>query len=138
MMTSFDAIDAVYQQLANAAVMNYITGNIYKVSRPINASDDAKEDIVINSLGMPNADVQQGVVNVNIYVPNPSLEINGRQDNTQPAFVRLQQLTALVIEQVKEFYSGEYWFLYQQDIPLQAQTSEHAINIRVDFFSINL
>lgn len=138
LLTAFDAIDVVYQHLASSPVKDAITGNIYKLKRPINATDEGKEDIVINSLGLPNKDIQQGIVNVNIYVPNLSLQINNRQDHTQQDFIRAKQLVRLVIEQLQEFYSGEYFFLYQQDNPLQSEEGESATNIRVDFFSINL
>jgi hypothetical protein len=138
LQTSFDAIDAVYLRLAYSPLKTAISGGIYKMVRPIDAGDDRKEDIVVNSLGMPNADVQHGIVNVNIHVPNLQLPINGRQDNTQPDFARLQQLADLVIGQVKEFYSQAYYFLFQQQNMLQGEEGEHLINIRLDYYSINL
>lgn len=138
LQTSFDAIDTVYHKLAASPLKTAITGGLYKVNRPVDAGDDLKEDVVVNSLGMPNSDIQHGVVNVNIHVPNLQLVTAGRQDNTQPDFVRLQQLAALAIEQVKEFYAGDYWFVFQQQNTLEGEPGEHLINIRIDYYNENI
>jgi hypothetical protein len=54
-----------------------------------------KEDVVINSLPINNSQMQSGVFNVNIHVPNLVLNINGNIDTTQPNHERIKQLTAL-------------------------------------------
>ena len=131
LMTSFDAIDVLYQRLKNTPFTTALQGGLYKLQRPV---DSIAEDAVINSLGMPNNQVQQGIINLNIHVPNLSL----RQDNTQPDFARAQQLTALAIVQVKEFYSDDYWFLFQQQNMVQGDDTESIVNIRIEFYSINL
>ena len=135
--TSFDAVDIVYAKLTEPAFKSLLllTGGCYKTVRPV---DSKAEDIVVNSLGLPNKDVQQGVVNVNIHAPNLNLQISGKQDTTQPDTVRLQALTSLVTGQIKEFYSSDYWFLLQQVSGLLEDEQGYYINIRIDFFSVNL
>jgi hypothetical protein len=134
-MTSFDAVDKVYQQIKDTPFTAALQGGLYKMKRPVNSTT---EDAVINSLGMPGTQVQQGVVNLNIHLPNLSLEINGKQDNSQPDFIRAQQLAALAIQQVQEFYTEEYWFLFQQQNIIQSDDTEIIVNIRIEFYSINI
>jgi hypothetical protein len=129
LMTTFDAIDVVYQKLL--PIKTAISGGLYKLKRP---ESSVAEDCVINSLGMPGDQVQQGIINVNLHVPNLVLRI----DNTQPDFKRMQQLAALAITELKEFYSGFYWFLFQQQNMVESGTTESIVNIRIEFYSINL
>ena len=135
LLTSLDAVDKVYLQVRDTPFTAALRGGLYKMKRPVNS---IAEDAVINSLGMPNKDVQQGVVNLNIHLPNLSLEINGKQDNSQPDFIRAQQLAALAIQQVKEFYTEDYWFVFQQQNIIQSDDTEIIVNIRIDFYSQNI
>lgn len=135
LLTSLDAIDKVYLNLQGSPFATALRGSIYKIKRPVNATS---EDAVINSLGMPGDQVQKGLINLNIHVPNQPLLINGKQDTTQPDYTRAQELTTLAIQSVEEFYSDEYWFLFQQQNIVESTDTEIVVNIRINFFSINL
>lgn len=134
MKTSFDVVDLIYAYLRdNSPVKQLLSGGVYKHLRPINSKT---EDVVINSLGLNNAVVQNGVANVNVYVPNLILNINGMQDTTQPNHKRLKELTAVLIEVLHEVWIGDYMFEVQQEQPI-FDPDGSATNIRLNFFSIN-
>lgn len=64
----------IFELLSQSNIKTLITGNIYKDKRP---SGSTKEDIVINDISMDNSFLQDGVFNVNCYVPMLSVSING-------------------------------------------------------------
>lgn len=64
----------IFELLSQSNVKTLITGNIYKDKRP---SGSTKEDIVINDISMDNSFLQDGVFNVNCYVPMLSVSLNG-------------------------------------------------------------
>lgn len=134
LLTSFDVVDIVYNRLKGTPFTDALRGKLYKMNRPI---DSTLEDAVTNSLGMPGTQVQQGIVNLNLHIPNLSLMIGGKLDSSQPDYARAQTLTALAIQQVKEFYSSEYWFLFQQQNIIQSDDTEIIVNIRIEFYSYN-
>ncbi|MFP3835353.1 hypothetical protein [Chryseobacterium sp. SIMBA_028] len=64
----------ILELLLQSPIKSLITGNIYKDKRP---SGSTKEDIVINSISMDGSFLQDGVFNVNCYVPMQSVSMNG-------------------------------------------------------------
>lgn len=64
----------ILELLLQSTIKSLITGNIYKDKRP---SGSTKEDIVINSISMDGSFLQDGVFNVNCYVPMQSVSMNG-------------------------------------------------------------
>jgi hypothetical protein len=142
MKTTFDLVTIVWQKLEATASLTTdpltkLTGGIYK-TRPTGST---KEDIEINSLGIPNDQLQRGIVNVNIFVPNIPVSVNGIQDLKQPNYPRLKVLTDLAIATLKDVWAGDYTFDVQQQnlIPVDdEQAAETYSNIRLEFININL
>lgn len=136
-MTPFDAIDIIWQKLHASSIA--VSGGIYKLSRPLNS---AKEDIVVNSITLNADQLQEGVLNVNIHVPNLTLEIGGVTDNSQPNFSRLKALTDTVVGILIDQWAddGSYNFSVQQPgNPIaEPDINQHYSNIRIEFFSVNL
>ena len=64
--TALDGKQWLLTLLLEGGAKDAINGAIYKDKRP---SGSTKEDIVINSLPMTNGFMQNGVFNINIYVP---------------------------------------------------------------------
>ncbi|ASK29727.1 hypothetical protein CEY12_06235 [Chryseobacterium sp. T16E-39] len=64
----------IFELLSQSNIRTIITGNIYKDKKP---SGSIKEDIVINSISMDGSFLQDGVFNVNCYVPMVSVNLNG-------------------------------------------------------------
>ena len=136
MRNTFDIVDILYQVLQNnVGITSAINGEITK-KRQINSD---KEDVVIGSLPVTGEQIQQGIVNINIYVPNLTVKLNSIQDNSHPNHQRLKTLTALVIEAVDEKYYSDYWFFVQQQSLFESETgNEHYSNIRLEFYSENI
>jgi hypothetical protein len=132
-MTSAEVIDEIYKQLNVSPLKTAINGGIYKLQRP---KDSVKEDVVINCLGMDGEQLQKGMVNVNVFVPDIPVNINGVQQK-QPNFSRLKVLSTLAISEATGRKSG-YWFDKDQDRIFKDDNSEqHFSNIRIRFYAIN-
>jgi len=79
--------------------------------------------------------LQEGVLNVNIHVPNL-----GTGNTAQPDTARLTQLTQLASETLDEVWheKADYVFSVQQDNILQDTDLSWYSNIRVEFKYVNL
>lgn len=139
MVNTLELVDIVWARL-NASVLktgpDAITGQIYKNNRPLGSKT---EDIVINSLPVNNLQLQTAIVNVNIHVPNLVLSINGTQDTTQPDHARLKTLTTLALAVLADQWTADYNYDVQQEVLIEEEEfHEHYINIRIEFFYINI
>lgn len=133
MKNTMDIVSLAFNVYKNDAIASIITGGIYKSPRPI-AQD--KEDIVIGSLPVTNEQLQKGIINVNVHVPNLKLTINV-QDFSQPNYSRLNILTDMAIAAIDEKYFSDYWFIVQQQSVFTEDVSSFS-NIRVEFYSENI
>ncbi|WP_018675725.1 hypothetical protein [Riemerella columbina] len=102
--TVLDGKQWILELLLKAKVNEFVNGRIYKDNRPI---DSNKEDIVINSLTMDNELLQNGVFNINCYVPKKSITINGitqyHKDNR-----RLKEITDKVYQVINDVWEDDY------------------------------
>lgn len=139
-MNSSQAVISLYRYLKDSELMTGAlkpNGDLYKYRRPLNSKS---EDVVINSLPFDTEALQQGTLNVNIHVPNLTLELDGAVDDTQPNTERLGELADIAMELLKDVwsYDGHHYFSAQQENLIQDTNSSCYINIRVDFRSVNL
>lgn len=137
--TSLDAINILYLFIAGSELMTGIhkpNGGLYKQQRPINS---VQEDVVINSITLNHLQVQSGVLNVNIHVPNLALAMAGIVDTTQPNFARLTQLGAIASGLLNCVWepSGEWTFEVQQDNIFEDVNNQYYLNFRINFYSRN-
>lgn len=138
MINTLEIVDELFLGLFVADVLGAITGNVYKMQRPL---DSKLVDIVINCLPTNNLQVQTAVANVNIHVPNLSLGSAAGVDNTQANIPKLRALTNLVISKLNDKYpSGKaFWYdVQQQNVFAEPNINEHYSNVRVNFYSINI
>lgn len=138
MINTLEIIDELFLALHVGDVLSAITGNVYKMQRPLNS---ALVDIVINCLPTNNLQLQTAVANVNIHVPNLSIGAAAVVDNTQADIPKLRALTNLVVSKLKDKYpSGkEFWYdVQQQNVFAEPNINEHYSNVRVNFYSINI
>lgn len=128
MRTQFDAINLIYSAINASPLKTAINGAIYKFKRPTSA----KEDIVINSLVLGNTNFQEGVFNVNIYVPN--ITVNGA---SLPNTARLGQLETLGSSLFEHITSQDY-SVYKESTSLFEEVSinQNYINFRLIFKSL--
>jgi hypothetical protein len=137
MITTLDIIDIAWHKVDGGPLKTALKagGGVYKYQRPVNST---KEDIVINSLPINNEQLQQGVFNINIYVPDLPINENGAQINV-PDFVRLKELAAIAVAEMNEEWADDYNFSVQQQTVIADEVSKsHYINLRIDFFNINI
>ena len=128
MRTQFDAINLIYSAINVSPLKTAINGAIYKFKRPTSA----KEDIVINSLVLGNTNFQEGVFNVNIYVPN--ITVNGA---SLPNTARLGQLETLGNSLFEHITSQDY-SIYKESTSLfeEVAINQNYINFRLIFKSL--
>lgn len=138
MITTLDIVDILWTKINASALKTALGsgGGVYKHQRPLNS---AKEDVVINSLPVNNAQLQQAIANVNVYVPDKTINQNGAQSKV-PDHVRLDALAAIAVQVLKEEYSADayHYELQQQSLIPDEASNSHFINIRIEFFNINI
>jgi len=136
--TSAEALEIVYQHLLKSVLFTdpkRPKGLLYKRQRPIGSK---AEDVVINTLTLNRAVIQEGVLNVNLYVPN--LSLNNNTDNTQPNNSRLLELSILANTALEEIWAtdGSYTFQVQQDHTFEDTNNQHYQNFRIEFTAVNM
>lgn len=102
--TVLDGKQWILELLLAAGVQNSISGKIYKDKRPTGST---KEDIVINSLTMTNEFMQNGVFNVNVYVPMISVKIDGITQ-LQKNNARMKVLADMVYPVLNDAWGSDY------------------------------
>jgi hypothetical protein len=138
--TSLSALNMLYQHISHSVLMTDSkkpNGKLCKLERPLNS---VLEDIVINGLGLNREDVQEGLLNVNVFVPNLILP-SSPNDKSQPDTARLTYLLNLAniaLGEGDEIWeaTGQYCFNLQQENIFQDENNQHYINLRVEFYSI--
>jgi hypothetical protein len=140
-MTSLDVVNILYAYIKSSILKTgpkKVNGGLYKFKRPIGS---AKEDIIINSLPLNDEQLQEGVFNINIFVPNQSLNLAGTDvtDNSLPNTDRLTELIRMAKQVLSSIddQSGEYSFNLQQENIIEDTNNQHYINLRLEFYSIN-
>lgn len=134
MKTTLDSVDIVYGWLSPTVFSNSLSGEVYKHKRPIGSK---KEDVVIESLGILNLDLQTSIINVNVHVPDMVITENGATE-TQADHVRLKALAASIQPYLEKFGSDYNFNIQQQILFEDAEAGEHYINFRIEFYSINI
>jgi hypothetical protein len=138
--TSIAVVNMLNQYILHTALLtdlNKPNGKLCKYKRPLNS---VLEDIVINGLDLIKDDIDETVLNVNIYVPN--LEIPNSTDRSQPNNKRMLYLSQLgneAFQNGEEIWdeADEYCFRYQQDTVMVDDNNQHYINFRIEFYSTN-
>jgi hypothetical protein len=138
--TSIAVVNMLNQYILHTALLtdlNKPNGKLCKYKRPLNS---VLEDIVINGLDLIKDDIDETVLNVNIYVPN--LEIPNSTDRSQPNNKRMLYLSQLgneAFQNGEEIWdeADEYCFRYQQDTVMEDDNNQHYINFRIEFYSTN-
>jgi hypothetical protein len=140
--TSIEVVNMLKDLVAQSVLMNdpdKPKGKLCKYKRPLNS---AQEDVVINGLPLVKDDIDEAVLNVNIYVPN--LKLPDLNDKSQPDNARLLVLSKLGNRALTDNAdddgeiwddAGEYCFKYQQDTVMEDDNNQHYVNFRIEFYS---
>ncbi|WP_407483358.1 hypothetical protein [Elizabethkingia anophelis] len=124
--TVFDCKQWIVDALRTAGVHNAISGKISKDKRQTGST---KEDIVVNSITLNNEYLQNGVFNVNIYVPALSFKVDGIVQ-TQKNDTRLKVIADLVTIALDDIWKEEYNMTIENQQEVE-QGEESYFNIRV-------
>ena len=124
--------DDVYALINNSPLASTVTGKICKQGVRPKGSD--KEDVVIAVVANLNGQIQEAVVNVNIYVAD-DIKSDGQN---QEATIRLRELCRIASETLEVGSGEDFRFtLESQRVIEVADTKEHVINNRIIYKNIN-
>ncbi len=144
MKTTTEVITILHSYLRASVLMTDSkkpNGVLEKLKRPQNSD---KEDVIVGSIGgLTNEPVQEGVLIVNIFVPNlnPDLFPHLKGDRSQPNTGRLDYLSKLLRNSIQgEVWEadGDYCFEIQQNGIDEDTNNQHYAWFRVKFYSINI
>jgi hypothetical protein len=102
------------------------------------------EDVIIEALPLNIKQIQEGVININIFVKNLEFDLpGGGKDFSQRDRVRLAYLERLVydsfgVDENDAVYKYNYNFSLQQTQIYEDSNNFHYLNIRVQFIAINI
>ena len=132
MKTTFDTDTILFSLLRNSPVDAAINGGIYiGDDRP---NDSEKEDIVVNSINLTQDYLPQiGTSNVNIFVPDMNVKINGKQQ-LKANKIRLKELLAMTMQTLREAkITGLMLILESQNVLAEPSIKQHFVNIRINW-----
>lgn len=131
--TADEAVMEVFQLLRSKGVKEEsgMTGSIYPDNRPLSSE---KEDIVVSVLAFGADQEQNGMLNVNIHVPNLVLP-NG--DNTQPNKTRFNAIGNRVLA-VLDYFNGNFTLTLDNAGFIIPDKDKWFMNIRVGYSTIRL
>lgn len=128
--TVFDGKQWIFELISQSPVKAIVSGSIYKDKRPTGST---KEDIVINSISMDNEFLQDGVFNVNFYVPMLSVSIGGTTQY-MPNNNRMAEISRVASQVLDNVFKPEYNLTIVNHNTFEVE-AENAIYIN---FRINL
>lgn len=131
MRSTLEAITVIYEVL-NDQIKARITGDLYKLKRPVNSK---MEDIVINALPSNEGIIQELALNVNCYVPDISVKIKNQPEQV-PNTKRLNEIALMVIDAIEHVSNEDNHFFVTNQTIIQDESGHYA-NIRVMFFFVN-
>lgn len=124
--------DDVYTLIKNSPLASAVTGKICKQGVRPKGSD--KEDVVISVIANLNGQIQESVVNVNIYVADDIKSDGQYQEST----IRLRELCRIASETLEVGRGEDFRFtLESQRVLAVEDTKEHVINNRLNYKQVN-
>lgn len=97
------------------------------------------EDVIVEPLPLNARQIQEGVLNVNIFVQNKKLDFNGVIDRSQRDQKRLAYLERLLTDAFEGgFWGTDYNFALQQTNIIKDGNYEHFINARIEYTAVNI
>ncbi|MEI5984444.1 MULTISPECIES: hypothetical protein [Sphingobacterium] len=113
-MTAAVIIDHLFTLLWESDIKQTISGKIRKFNRPTNSN---REDITINILSVDFDQLQEGIANINLFVPNPKFNamIEGKDVvlTDIPDQLRINKLLGDLKAILKHHYDAEKYILVE-------------------------
>lgn len=129
--TADQAVMNVFSLLKPLKPSAGLTGSVYPYNRPLNSS---KEDVVVSVLAFGAEQEQNGMLNVNVHVPN--LIIAG--DTTQPNRSRFNTISEEAIDLLDFFDGTDFTLTLDNAGELMRDGEKWFMNIRVRYNTIRL
>lgn len=123
----------IYNLLLNSELPSIISGGIYKFTRPV---DSSKEDIVIGTLYINAKQLQTGIFNINIHVPNLPAEISENPaalDTTQPDIERMQEIGAVAVSVIQNANPFDFSLKLVKPGVIEGYQLDWFYNIQVEY-----
>lgn len=132
MKTGVQMVQDAYTVINVPAFTDFLSGDIYLFERPANSD---KIDAVLNTLVLPNEQLQRGVFNFNIHLPNEkNVVINGKSDNSIPDVGALIQLTNIAAPLFADYVGYDFrCSLQNTGLPTRDVDNNWYVNFRVDY-----
>ncbi|MBA4852077.1 hypothetical protein [Emticicia sp. BO119] len=130
MKTTAHQDNILYNLINTSALKTLVLGGLYKGERPL---DSREEDIVITSMMIGEGTLQEGVANVNIYIPKSVANIGGKSQTIKNT-ARCEQVLIVAMEVLKESYGSYYslWASRQQDFD-EPEINQTRLSFRIEF-----
>jgi hypothetical protein len=124
--------DDLYKFIKQSSLAAAVTGKISKTGVRPKGSD--LEDIVISVVGNLNGQIQEAIVNVNIYVKDDIKSDGSHQEAT----IRLRDLCTIASDTLEVGSGDGYRFTLESQRVLEVKdTKEHVINNRLNYKQVN-
>lgn len=128
MKSTIEVRTEIYKLLNVPRIKDMISGGVYNGFRPHNSN---KEDIVVNVISLGRGTLQDGVANVNIYVPDAIGNSKG-ETIYLPNSTRLKAIKDAVLPILDEFHGPDFslWCESTAEIA-EPDIKQHFINLRI-------
>ncbi len=124
--------DDVFTFVKQTPLASAVTGKVCKQGVRPKGSD--KEDVVIAVVANMNGQIQEAVVNVNIYVKD-DIKSDGQN---QEATIRLRELCQIASEALEVGRGDDFRFTLESQRVIEVEaTKEHVINNRLNYKQVN-
>lgn len=137
MKTAKEIQGDIINLLQNSALSNEVSGRIYRKGyRPLNSQE---EDIVVAFVTGFSGEIEEGVVVVNVYVPDIDTFENGTMVENGARTAQIERLAADWVEGLKASHSN-YLFSLSQAISTEAEQAihQHFVSIRLSYKLFNI
>lgn len=130
-MNAIQTDTLLFQILTDSGMFEDLTGGIYTAGeRPV---DSNFEDIVLNNISFDHSTPKRGITNVNIHVPDITVEIDGVQQ-TKTNRERLEELNQRIVSVIEStVIDGVALHIDSTQFFAEQTAAEHYLNIRVSW-----
>ena len=124
--------DDVHTFIKKSPLASAVSGKVCKQGKRPKGSD--KEDVVISVIANQNGQIQEAVVNVNIYVKD-DIKADGQN---QEATIRLRELCEIASDTLEVGRGEDFRFTLESQHVIEVEaTKEHVINNRLNYKQVN-
>lgn len=121
----------MYQHLMSS---NFVNDNNLNVHRRKFPKGSTGEYVVINTIGNQITGTQVATVNVNIYVPDQKVTINGVAQRVSNE-TRLRALSEVAIKEVSTFSGRRFFDVTAEDVIEEEEIEYSFVNIKCQFYN---